>query len=209
MRAAPGGGGGGGSPTPTSFYISQRGLSAYDFLFLDLLLVHTYSFSKPLSSPTTMDPLSLSMAIAPLILTSARLAVLIAVVRDSYTNAPTTLLSTLTECHLMHTALSKIQGLVFRNETELAARLQVQKSLHDAFDKALTGCRITLTALHLEVGKLVDPKEQQGKMKEGLMEMKFCAKVKLIWKENVMRHLLEHTRGLMVSLQFIITLLER
>lgn len=77
------------------------------------------------------------------------------------------------------------------------------------FDKALTGCRITLTALNLEVGKLVEPKPQQGKIKEGPMEMKFCAKVKLIWKEDVMKHLLEHTRGLMVSLHFIITLLER
>lgn len=156
-----------------------------------------------------MDPLTLSMAIAPLILTSARLAILVAVVRDSYTNAPTTLLSTLTECHLMHTALSKIQGLVFRNETELAARLQEQKSLHDAFDKALTGCRITLTALNLEVKKLIEPKQQEGKMKEGPIEMRFRAKVKLIWKEDVMRHLLEHTRGLMVSLHFIIALLER
>lgn len=156
-----------------------------------------------------MDPLSLSMAIAPLILTSARLAILVTVVRDSYINAPTTLHSTLTECHLMHTALSKIQGLVFRNETELAERLQGQKSLNDAFDKALTGCRITLTALNLEVGKLVEPKQQQGKIKEGPMEMKFSAKVKLIWKEDVMRHLLEHTRGLMVSLHFIITILER
>lgn len=149
------------------------------------------------------------MAIAPLILTSARLAILVTVVRDSYINAPTTLHSTLTECHLMHTALSKIQGLVFRNETALAERLQGQKSLNDAFDKALTGCRITLTALNLEVGKLVEPKQQQGKMKEGPMEMKFSAKVKLIWKEDVMRHLLEHTRGLMVSLHFIITILER
>lgn len=156
-----------------------------------------------------MDPLTLSMAITPLILTSARLAILVTVVRDSYTDAPTTLLSILAECHLMHTALSKIQGLVFRNETELAARLQGQKSLHDAFDKALTGCRITLTALNLEVGKLVEPKPQQGKIKEGPMEMKFCAKVKVIWKEDVMKHLLEHTRGLMVSLHFIITLLER
>lgn len=149
------------------------------------------------------------MAIAPLILTSARLAILVTVVRNSYANAPTTLLSTLTECHLIHTALSRIQGLVFRNETELAARLQEQKSLNEAFDKALTGCRITLTALNLEVGKLVESKQQQGKMKEGPMEMKFCAKVRLVWKEDVMRHLLEHTRGLMVSLHFIITILER
>lgn len=156
-----------------------------------------------------MDPLTLSMAIAPLILTSARLAILVAVVRDSYRKAPTTLLSTLTECHLMHTALSRIHGLVFRNETELAARLQGQKCLHEAFDKALTGCRITLTALNLEVEKLVEPKQQQGKMKEGPMEIKICAKVKLIWKEDAMRHLLEHTRGLTVSLHFIITILER
>lgn len=77
----------------------------------------------------------------------------------------------------MHTALSRIQGLVFRNETELAARLQVQKCLHETFDKALTGCRITLTALNIEVEKLVEPKQQQGKMKEGPMEIKICAKV--------------------------------
>lgn len=75
------------------------------FCFLLLFLILILKPPNALSSPKTMDPLTLSMAITPLILTSARLAILVTVVRDSYTDAPTTLLSTLAECHLMHTAL--------------------------------------------------------------------------------------------------------
>ncbi len=83
--------------------------------------------------------------------------------------------------------------LVYRNETDLSERLTSQNKSRDAFDSALTGCRITLAALNLEFGKLIEPK-QLGKSKQGTIEMGFQAKARLVWKEDIMKQLLDHMR---------------
>lgn len=51
------------------------------------------------------------MAVAPLIFSSAKLTMLVGALKDSYKNAPTTLIATWTECKILHIALSKIQRL--------------------------------------------------------------------------------------------------
>ncbi|MCJ1345190.1 hypothetical protein MMC31_003396 [Peltigera leucophlebia] len=154
-----------------------------------------------------MDPFTISMAVAPLILSSAKLSMLICALKDSYTNAPTTLIATWTECKMMHITLSRIQGLVYKNESALSLRLTAHESMREAFDGALTGCRMTLAALNLELDKLVEPKTATG---EGVETMKIGLQVKqnFVWKENIMKQLLDQTRGQMSSLQCLIQLLE-
>ena len=151
----------------------------------------------------TMDPFSISMAVAPLVLSSAKLTMLISAVRDSYKNAPITLTATMTECKIIHITLSKIQGLVYKNETDLSSRLTAQAPLREAFDGALTGCRMTLAALNLELDKLAEPKKPTTAMDIG-----FKAKARLVWKEEIMKQLLDQTRGQMSSLTCLIELLE-
>ena len=143
------------------------------------------------------------MAVAPLVLSSAKLTMIISAVKDSYKNAPTTLIATSTECKVMHMTLSKIQGLVYKNESDLSSRLTAQKPLREAFDDALTGCRMTLAALNLELDKLVEPKEGMQSMEFG-----FRAKARLVWREAAMKQLLDQTRGQMTSLQYLIQFLE-
>lgn len=150
-----------------------------------------------------MDPFTISMAIAPLVLSSAKLIMLISVIRDSYISAPTTLTATLTECKIIHITLSKIQGLVYKNETDLSSRLTAQAPLREAFDGALTGCRMTLAALNLELDKLAEPKKPLDPLDIG-----FKAKARLVWKEDIMKQLLDQTRGQMLSLRCLIELLE-
>ena len=150
-----------------------------------------------------MDPFTISMAVAPLVISSAKLTMLISAVRDSYTNAPTTLTATLTECKIIHITLSKIQGLVYKNETDLSSRLAAQAPLREAFDAALTGCRMTLAALDLELDKLVEPKKPMNPRDIG-----FKAKIRLVWKEDIMKQLLDQSRGQMLSLRCLIELLE-
>lgn len=150
-----------------------------------------------------MDPFTISMAVAPLILSSAKLTMIISAVKDSYKNAPTTLIATSTECRVMHMTLSKIQGLVYRNESALSSRLTAQKPLREAFDDALTGCRMTLAALNLELDKLVEPKTAMRTTEFG-----FQAKARLVWKEAIMKQLLDQTRGQMTSLHYLIQFLE-
>lgn len=143
------------------------------------------------------------MAVAPLVLSSAKLTMLISAVRDSYKNAPTTLTATLTECKIIHITLSKIQGLVYKNETDLSLRLTAQALLREAFDGALTGCRMTLAALNLELDKLAEPKKPTNPLDIG-----FKAKARVVWKEDVMKQLLDQTRSQMLSLKCLIELLE-
>lgn len=82
--------------------------------------------------------------------------------------------------------------LIYRNATDLAKRLDSQKDLREVCDNALTGCRMTLAALNMEVGKLVEP-TQSGKT--GKLKVAFKAKARTLWKEDVMKGLLDHTRG--------------
>ena len=95
-----------------------------------------------------MDPVSLSLAIAPLVLSSAKLLGAVRSVRQRYKDAQTAVNSTQSEYELMHVALCEVQGLVHRSRVELAVRLRSHRSLEESFDKVLMGCRITLDALH-------------------------------------------------------------
>ena len=151
----------------------------------------------------TMDPFTVSMAVAPLVLSTTKLAMLISALRNSYESAPATLTATLTECKIIHTALSKIQELIYKNETDLSSRLKTQAPLREAFDGALTGCRMTLSALNLEMDTLVEPKKGTNSMEIG-----FQAKAPLVWKEGIMNQLLDQTRGQMSSLLHLIEILE-
>lgn len=88
---------------------------------------------------------------------------------------------------------------VYKNESDLSSRLTAQKPLRESFDDALTGYRMTLAALNLELDKLVEPKKGTQEMEFG-----FQAKTRLVWKESSMKQLLDQTRGQMTSLQHLI-----
>lgn len=151
-----------------------------------------------------MDPLTISMAVAPLIHSSAEVIMLISTLEGSYNNAPPTLLSTWKECRLMQITLIKIQQLIYKNEADLSSTLITQEPLREAFDGALTGCRITLAALNFELDKLVEPKNGTKPLEFG-----FRAKARLVWKEDIMEQLLDQTRRQKSSLEYLIHLLTR
>lgn len=150
-----------------------------------------------------MDPFAISMAVAPLVLSSVKLTMLVRALKESYKNAPITLVATTAECDPMHMTLCKIQGLIYRNATRDWIR---RKTYGIVCDNPLTGCRMTFAALNMEVGKMVEPTQSdQSEKLEGVFE----ANARNLWKEAVMKGLLDHTRGQMGSLHLLITLLER
>lgn len=151
----------------------------------------------------TMDPFTITMAVAPLVLSSAKLTMLIWVVRDSCKNAPTTLIAILAECKITHITLSRIQGLIYKNERDFPSRLTAQAPLREAFDFALTGCRMALAVLNLELDKLAEPRKPATSMDIG-----FKAKARLVRKEDIMKQLLDQVRGQMSSLTCLIEFLE-
>lgn len=83
-----------------------------------------------------MDPFAFSMAVAPLVLSSVKLAMLVRTPRESYKDKPTTLVATTAECELTHVTLCKIQGLIYRKATDLAKTLDSQKHIREACDNA-------------------------------------------------------------------------
>lgn len=62
---------------------------------------------------------------------------------------------------------------------------------------------MTLAALNLIMDKLVEPTKGTN-----LMEIGFQERVRLVWKEDIMKQLLDQTRGQMSSLRYLIELLE-
>lgn len=91
-------------------------------------------------------PFTIFVAVAPLVLSSSKLTMLISAVRESYNSAPTSLTAALSECKIIQIVLFKIQELVYKNETDLSSRLTAQIPPREEFDGALTGCWLTLAA---------------------------------------------------------------
>ncbi len=56
-----------------------------------------------------IDPITISMAVAPMLLSTAKLVMIVSTVKDSYKSAPAILIATSAEFKLMHVALCKIQ----------------------------------------------------------------------------------------------------
>ena len=139
-----------------------------------------------------MDPISLSLAITPLVISSEKLMATVGSIRHLYKHAETAVTSTYVECDLMHVALCEVPGLVQKNRTELAVHLRSQQSLQETFDKVLTGCRITLDALKLELDDLL--KLPKGKVSRS-GDMDFQSKAQYIWKKEMMEELMGQMRS--------------
>lgn len=140
-----------------------------------------------------MDPFTISMALAPLIMASARLTMLISAVKVGYNYAPETVTATWRESRVINImTLSKIQELVYKNETDLFSKWNAQEPR-----------RMTLAALNLELEKPVELHKDNGTGEFG-----FRAKARLVWTEVMMKQLLDQTRGQISSLRCLIDLLE-
>ena len=152
-----------------------------------------------------MDPVSLSLAIAPLVLSSATILAGMRSVRHKYKNAQAAVANTETECECMHVALCEVQALVQRNRQELALRSHSQDSVGETFDKVLTGCRITLDALALELEGVLKPGKGPSKSKD----MGYRSKAQYVWKKEMMDELMGQLKDQRHHIQFLITVLQR
>lgn len=90
-------------------------------------------------------------------------------------------------------ALSKIQGLFFRNDTDLSEQLETQNTLRESFVDALTGCPMIVAALNTQIRSLIGPKK--AKPKERSSGIGFQVKAEIFWKEETMKQLLDPSRG--------------
>lgn len=106
----------------------------------------------------------------------------------------------------MHVTLCEIQGLVHRNRMKLAVRLRLQKSLEEIFDRVLTGCRITLDALTLEIDDLLKAARNRT---FGFEELNLQSTAQCVWKKGSMENLMKQMRNQRGYILFLITILQR
>jgi hypothetical protein len=148
-----------------------------------------------------MDPLSITAAVASLIFTCAKVTKCFQAVKSTYSSAPTTITSMTSECAVISTALSQIQSLVLKDPIILSSHLSSQNSLQTCFENVLTGCTLTMSVIEEEIGKLIEGEQGMG-------TVGFKAKVKFIWKEDMMVDLLQQIRGQQSALSLLTTVLQ-
>ena len=152
-----------------------------------------------------MDPISLSLAIAPLVLSSAKILAGMRSIRRKYKSAESAIAMTQTECGFMHVALCEVQTLVQKSNTESTMRLQSQGSIEETFDKVLTGCRITIDALTLEVNGVLKSTHNS----KDYENIGFSSKAQYIWKEESMQELMTQLKNQRDHIQFLIAIMQR
>ena len=113
--------------------------------------------------------------------------------RDKYKNAGTTITAIYTELTVVSASLGHIQGLISTNPATLEDNFQSRPELQRTFDQALTGCVLIFSVLDDEVKKLCEP------VGKGLL-----GRVAYLWKEEVMKDLLQQIRGQQTALSLLV-----
>ena len=148
-----------------------------------------------------MDPLSISLAVASLTFSFAKVTKCLFAIKDTYKNVPITVVSMIAECNTINLAFTHLQSLVQKNPVALSSSFISQDTLSKTFDDALTGCMFTSSAIERELKNLVEGEE-------GLGSIGFRARVGFIWDEDTMNHLLQHLRGQHTAVSTLVTLLQ-
>jgi hypothetical protein len=148
-----------------------------------------------------MDPVSLTAAVATLSFTCAKVTKCFHALKASFRIAPVTIISMITECTTICTALSQIQSLVLKDPVALSSRMTPYSSLTTSFDDALTGCMLTLSVIEDELGGMVEGERGAG-------TIGFRAKVNFVWNEDTMVALLQQIRGQQVAMGLLIAVLQ-
>lgn len=111
--------------------------------------------------------------------------------RSRYSDASITITAIYSESIIISASLSRVQDLLLRDA------LQGRPDLRSAFDTALTGCMVVFSCLDDEVRGLV------GKAASG-SDLDWTDKVKIVWKEDTMKELLQQLRGQQTALLLLI-----
>jgi len=111
--------------------------------------------------------------------------------RSRYSDASITITAIYSESMIISASLSQVQGLLLRDA------LQRKPDLRSAFDTALTGCMVVFSCLDDEVRGLI------GKAASG-SDLDRMDRVRIVWKEDRMKELLQQLRGQQTALLLLI-----
>jgi hypothetical protein len=118
-----------------------------------------------------MDPLSITAAVVTIVTRVIPAAVQVYDVWNHYSEAPESVADILEELHIIRASLQQLQNILQREGTRVTAELQ------DVFAIAVNGCKATVLCIEEEYRPLVGDDQ--------------WSRIKVLWKEDTMKRLLE------------------
>jgi hypothetical protein len=116
-----------------------------------------------------------------------------------YKDAPMYIVSITSETTVISASLSNLQSLLLR-EPDLPNLLASRPELIAALDASLTGCMVLFSCLDDEMRR-INPSSQAG-------AISWRSKARLVWNRDKLRELLEALRGLQMSMNMLLQLLQ-
>ncbi len=142
-----------------------------------------------------MDPVSLTLAVAPIILKAAKLAKLCQEVQTKIAGAPATLASIITECSGVNNVLLEVQNLGLRDMSFLTP--DMKERFGNDIDNLAIGCTSVLSTIEQHVEAF---QEAEGVVVGPMKPMGLKDKIKMAWKEDEIQILLQRLRGFELTL---------
>ncbi|KAF2827227.1 hypothetical protein CC86DRAFT_208283 [Ophiobolus disseminans] len=143
-----------------------------------------------------MDPLSLTASILGITTACLKSAHLLDGLREKYKHAQITISALCAETTTISASLSQIQSLVLGNQGAIITQLRSRSDVVATFDTALTGCSVVIAVLNDEIVALVTEGSANS--------IAWHQKAKLVWKDEVMRDLLQQLRGQTAAIGLLI-----
>lgn len=139
-----------------------------------------------------VDPLSIAGVIVAISNNTIQTARAIYLLISKYKHAEQTISAIHSESYVISAFLGQIQHLLLRNPDVLQRTFKSQAALEATFDTALSGCTEVYSILDFEVQKLYSNGNS------------IKAKMKAVWKEDIMKDLLDQVRGRKAALGFLV-----
>ena len=139
-----------------------------------------------------VDPLSIAGAIVAISTSTIKTARAIYLLIDKYKHAEQTISAIHSESYAISAFLGQIQDLLLRNPDIFQKTFQSQAALEATFDAALSGCMEVYSILDTEIQKLYN----NGNSVK--------AKMQALWKEDIMKDLLDQVRWRKAALGFLV-----
>ncbi|KAH8695832.1 hypothetical protein GQ44DRAFT_779701 [Phaeosphaeriaceae sp. PMI808] len=138
-----------------------------------------------------MDPVSLTAAVASLVINAAKSVATLKNLCDAYSEAESTIQSICTQTTVVSTSLTHLQMILLQNPDT------IKEELLPVLDIAVTGCTVIFSCLEREVSTLPTA-HAPG----------FLERIKLLWNQKQMDTFLQHFHGQQTALTMLLQLLQ-
>lgn len=146
-----------------------------------------------------MDPLSLTASVLAITTACLKSANILNGLREKYKHAQITISALCAEATVISASLSQIQSLILQNPSAIFTQMRSRSDVIATFDVALTGCSVVFAVLNDEIAALVAECQE---------DMSWSQRAKIVWKDAIMKDLLQQLRGQSAAIGLLIQALQ-